>query len=79
MSDSNTATALTGLREGLQADGYDLVVEDHADDLLALRVVALDNACEDCLVPKDLMESVILDALPDDLGVRQVSLRYPTD
>ncbi|TDV57731.1 hypothetical protein [Actinophytocola oryzae] len=79
MSDTETMTALAGLREGLQSDGYDLVVEDRRDEVLELRVVATPEACDECLVPKDLMASVIMDSLPADLGVRQVALRYPTD
>jgi len=73
-------TALDDVREGLNADGYDLVVEGLDAGSLKVRIAARENACEECLVPKDLMARMLLaavsDAAPD---VQRVEVAYPTD
>ena len=70
---------VTELLKGmLQPDGYDVVV--HAwpvDDegLAHLEIVAGAEACEDCLVPKDVMRMVLANELP--AGVKLATLQYP--
>jgi len=61
-------TALRGLRDVLTADGYDLewstVDDTRPDDTrLVIRVVAGEEACEDCLVPMPVLEAIMADAL----------------
>jgi hypothetical protein len=64
------------LRSTLAADGYLL---DIAEDGTRIRVTisATPQACADCLVPKDLMRSI----LGDTLGVPPdaIDLIYPLD
>jgi hypothetical protein len=64
------------LRSTLAADGYLL---DIAEDGTRIRVTisATPEACADCLVPKDLMRSI----LGDTLGVPPdaIDLTYPTE
>ncbi len=66
--------ALQGLREGLNADGYDiewtLAAGDPAGDPaadpageVAIRVVAGPDACADCLVPAPVMQAIMSEAL----------------
>lgn len=65
--------ALQGLRETLQADGYalewSLADEDETapggqpGGVIDVRVVAGADACADCLVPAELMRSILSDAL----------------
>jgi hypothetical protein len=53
---------LDDLRRTLDADGYDLAVEDRGSDLLDVRISARDGICSDCLVPKHLMAMMIASA-----------------
>ena len=52
--------ALRGLRDTLAADGYLLewFMEQH--NHVAIRVVASSEACADCLVPPELMRSILV-------------------
>ncbi len=56
-------TALRGLRDTLEADGYSLdwSVEDRHE--IAVRVLAGPDACADCLVPIEIMRTILSDAL----------------
>ena len=73
MIDTERAVAL---RATLAADGYLL---DIAEQGIRVRVTitATPQACADCLVPQDLMRSI----LGDTLGVPPdaIDLIYPTD
>lgn len=71
---ARAATALADLRKGLQADGYDLKVETFDDARLHVGILALDGACEDCLVPSHVMEVMIKAAVP---SAEHVELTYP--
>jgi hypothetical protein len=75
--DSATALErLAGIREGLQADGYDLHVGNAANPLV-ITVVAGPDSCADCLVPKSIMAQMLgaeLDRSPDE-----IELIYPAD
>jgi hypothetical protein len=71
--------ALNGVETMLRSDGYGLRIEKQAD-MLTLIIHALPSACEECLVPKSMMSSVIGSALAKaDLHVGQFELVYPTD
>lgn len=71
--------ALEELSKGLDADGYELVVLEANGEVLEVAVRALDDACEDCLVPKDLMAPMIQSTLPPHLGTSKVVLHYPNE
>jgi hypothetical protein len=49
---------LDEVREMLEADGYQLEVEQQAERRL-FRIVATENACPDCLVPKRVMAGIM--------------------
>ena len=55
--------ALQGLRDLLGADGYRLGYAVHGGGELAVSVVAGPDACAECLVPKQVMEGILTDAL----------------
>ena len=76
---NEVSDALAELRDGLRADGYDLSVDASNSDVIAVSVTAGPEACEECLVPKELMESMLEAALPASLAGAQIALRYPTD
>ena len=67
------AVALTS---ALEADGYHMAIEE-ADAKLSVVITAGPDACEDCLVPKDLMRGM----LEQQLGVPadRIDLTYPRD
>ena len=61
----------------LRADGYDLDVADDAG-VLVLTIVAGPDACAECLVPQELMASM-MEKMLDPSGAAPPSLRlnYP--
>ena len=75
-SSEEVTEALAGFAGALRADGYALEVED-ASDTLSLRIVALDDACEDCLVPPAIMVPMISTALEGRYPPEQIRLTYP--
>jgi hypothetical protein len=51
------------------------------NDIVELTIVARDDACEDCLVPKDVMRQ-IMDALQQGhqgIPAEDIVLRYPAE
>jgi hypothetical protein len=73
MNYSERAVALTS---ALKADGYDLAI-DERDARLAVVITAGPDACEDCLVPKDLMRGMLSSELGVDAAI--IDITYPTD
>ncbi|MES2169474.1 MAG: hypothetical protein V4479_01950 [Actinomycetota bacterium] len=71
---------LAPLRDMLNVDGYDLVVHDGADGLVA-EITAGEAACEDCLVPKHVMRQYVDTMLEPEYGsdAPQLELVYPAD
>jgi len=64
------------LRSSLAADGYLMEVAEEGTRV-RVTISATPQACADCLVPKDLMRSILGDTLgvPPDL----IDLIYPTE
>ena len=60
----------------LAADGYNLAVEEDGQRV-ALTVSPGPDACEDCLVPKDLMRSMLSSELGIDASI--IDITYPAD
>ena len=71
------ASHLEGFREGLVADGYDLLVDGFANGTAKLRITAGPNACEECPVPKKLMVSMLEDSLRELPDVQAIEVAYP--
>lgn len=69
-------TLLEGLQTSLDADGYRLEAWEEGDRI-GVRVSATPDACEDCLVPKDVMRGI----LGQVLGVSEnvIDLFYPAE
>lgn len=70
-------TQLEPIRQALQADGYDLEVEELGAGQLQLSVTAGPDACEECLIPKEMMKGMIAASLGARDGVKEIKLRYP--
>jgi len=60
----------------LAADGYNLAVEENGPRV-ALTVSPGPDACEDCLVPKDLMRGMLSNELGVDAAL--IDITYPAD
>jgi hypothetical protein len=70
------AERTVAIRSTLAADGYLLDIAEEGTRIRA-TITASPEACADCLVPKDLMRSI----LGDTLGVPPdtIELIYPTE
>jgi len=73
-------SALRPVTEALEADGYTLEVSASENHGLRLEVIAGPEACEDCLVPKAMMERMVETAL-GGAGMTPLALEivYPVD
>ena len=70
------AESLSGMRQALNADGYELDVDVNGERV-TVSVRADESACPDCLVPKALMLDMISSAAHLQPG--QIALTYPAD
>ena len=60
---SSAAAALADLQASLQADGADLKFEGIHAGVATVRLVVGPETCLECIVPKPILESVVLVAL----------------
>ena len=67
---------ITQLRTMLGADGYEVEWRATGPDSIALQVVAGADACEDCLVPKSVMQSIVGQLL-EPAGLTASDIAYP--
>ena len=71
---SNLTDELEPLAESLRADGADLRLEGVVDGTVQIRLVLGPDACEECILPKEHLETVLMAALhkadPTVLAVR---------
>jgi hypothetical protein len=58
-------TALRPMRDTLAADGYGLEWSLEEPDRIGIKVYAISDACEDCLVPAEIMRAIVDDALDE--------------
>jgi hypothetical protein len=52
--------ALEPLRPGFAADGFEVSVDDLVDTTVMLRVVHTPEACEECLLPDDMLGPMLV-------------------
>jgi len=64
------------LAQSLATDGYHLEVTEQGSRVSAV-ITATPEACEDCLVPKDLMRGILASALNADGD--SIDITYPKD
>ena len=72
----NYSERAVGIASALKADGYDLAIAEQ-DARLAVVITAGPDACEDCLVPKDLMRGMLSNELGVDAAI--IDITYPAD
>ena len=70
------ADGLADIRQTLAADGYTIEAREEGERVL-VRIGATPEACEDCLVPPDVMRSILGKALA--VPAAQIDLRYPEE
>ena len=71
----NTERAVE-LRSSLAADGYEMDIAE-SGDRVSVTITATEQACADCLVPKDLMRGILGKTLGVDRDA--IDLTYPAD
>ena len=78
-SPRSVADALSELRRGMEADGYDLAIESKAQGV-TLAVTARDGTCPTCLIPEDMFGNIAFETLKSagfDLAREQLRVTYP--
>ena len=66
----------------LEPDGYGVVLRGEPSGQqgrLRVEIVAKENACEECLVPKDVLAAIVASKLPAGVQLRSDDLIYPGD
>ncbi len=72
--------SIDATREGLAASNYSIDCRDGGDGRLVFTVRALDDACEECLVPKEIFVDILMRELQDGgIAASQVDVIYPLD
>ena len=72
----NYAERTLALASTLEADGYHMAIEGD-EARVSVVITASPEACEDCLVPKDLMRGILEQAL--GVPADAIDLTYPRD
>lgn len=79
-TEARATTALQPVAAALEADGYTMSVEGGPEEALQIRIAATDDACEECLAPKTVIQPMVEHLLEaDGLGGSGVVLNYPGD
>ena len=72
--------AIAPIRDMLRADGADLAVASRENGTLTMKLIFLDNVCEECILPgKDLAEMIGTACRESGHDVSEVVLRDPRD
>ncbi|HMD95628.1 MAG TPA: hypothetical protein VKG80_23590 [Trebonia sp.] len=72
----NYAERTVALASTLEADGYHMAIEGD-EARVSVVITASPEACEDCLVPKDLMRGILSQAL--EVPGETIDITYPKD
>ena len=72
----NYSERTVALAQSLEADGYHMAIEG-GESRISVVISATPEACEDCLVPKDLMRGILSNAL--GVAGDTIDITYPAD
>ena len=72
----NYSERTVALAQSLEADGYHMAI-DGDESRISVVISATPEACEDCLVPKDLMRGILSNAL--GVAGNTIDITYPAD
>lgn len=76
----SAVTAIGKLRTALQADGADLQVREVSSSSAQIELIVTDKACLDCIVNKQILQGILLDALVITLpSIREVTVIDPRE
>ena len=76
----SAVSALRPFVSGLAADGYTLEVSLSSAGSLRVEIVAGRDACEDCLIPKQMFTGMIFSRLNSQgVDFSDLALVYPAD
>ncbi|MCE2527446.1 MAG: hypothetical protein J4G00_07930 [Actinomycetia bacterium] len=76
----SAVSALQPFSSGLAADGYSLVVSLLHEHGLRVEIVAGPDACEDCLIPKEMFTEMLSTRLScQGVSFSEFTLVYPND
>jgi hypothetical protein len=63
------SAVLEPLRQGFQADGADLAIDEANDAEVKVRLIVTEDTCLDCIMPTDfltrILESTVRDTFPE--------------
>jgi hypothetical protein len=77
---ANLAEELEPLAETLRADGADLSLDEVVDGTVRVRLIFGPDVCEECILPKEHLESILMSALhAADPAVVAVQLQDPRE
>ncbi len=77
---ANLTEELEPLAESLRADGADLSLEGFVDGTVRIRLVFGPDVCEECILPKEHLETILMTALHQaDPTVVAVQLEDPRE
>lgn len=80
ISHSDLAAIVQPLAESLRADHADLEVIGYESETAHLRLVLTDEACLECIMPKDFLETMLLDVIGTAYPqVHRVALNDPRE
>jgi hypothetical protein len=72
--------AIKGVRDTLQADKADLLVDSVAGETAKVTIVISDEACGDCILPKDLLAEMLMMVTQEDCPeIRNIEVYDPRD
>lgn len=69
--------ALASVRETMQLDGYRLDVNGASAERLDLEIVALDDACEECLAPAMVLKMMVSTDLSEAYAPEEIDVVMP--
>ncbi len=72
----NYSERTVALAQSLEADGYHMAIEGD-ESRISVVISATPEACEDCLVPKDLMRGILSQAL--GVSGDTIDITYPAE
>ena len=78
---SRVEAALQPFAESFATDGYDLAVAER-DGRLVVTITARPDACEECLIGKEIMGGIIAQTLGEQgvsVSPEEIELVYPTE
>ena len=80
LSNADITERLLPISTALAADGYELAVVGPDGGRITARITATADACPDCLVPKQVMTSLLAQALgKDGPTADEIDLLYPVE